>query len=993
MTEVEKLKRAIAHLEAQRDILGEDSVQAASAVLLQRLADLSTAQVHVSRREQRWMSSRLIGRQAELRAIRRRVERMLKGQGRFISVIGEAGIGKSRLIAELRNQVLGPDLHLPVQWLEASASSMGKVASYWLFRQLIWAYAGISEQDNDSDVWDKLRVRVGALFEDSAAQILPFLATMISLDVQEEFAEGIQNLSGEAMRRQVLLSSRLLFERIAQTQALVLVFEDVQWIDESSVDLLLHLLPLMYHAPVLLLGVSRPALEGPPAQLLQRLTEAYHDRYDEIRLKPLSPPQSAKLVANLLRNELPPAFHDKIIAKAQGNPFFIEEIIRSLIDEGLLYRDSSSNEWRIATEIETMSVPRTIQDTIMARVGLLDEPLKEAVKVAAVVGRRFLYRLLLAVVQPAPELREHLALLERLGLIVEDTRTPELAYMFNHDLAQEAIYENVDDSERKILHAQVGSAIEQLFADRLEEFFGFLAYHYSRAEEWEKAQDYLFKAGDGALRSAASNEALHYYQGALSIYRRLRGANADPEKVAVLEKNIGLALFNRGYYAEAVEHFDEALTYFRGEFPQNALSTSLRLLSSLITFLLALYFPRFWFKKIPTSQDVEAVDLFYKKAEALVVLSPARFFVESLFFYNTIIHLDLTRFRFGIGIFAGASALFSFSGLSFSIGKRILDYAKPRLASDEAKQLIVYDFLHTQHLFLVGQWNEIAECDGDLVNRILRAGEMWAAVQDYFWHGLSKIYQGHFDSARRIVTKMTEIAESYENDIYRLFKCLLNSCLLIECRHMKEAAAEVNRGMEAARKRGWGEAIFTMNSLEALIHLLMAKPEDAAKSLDQANGIRSEAKLVPLQLSAFYRSEFEYYLRRLEDSLRSGQKGEAAACRRNAFKSGKLLIKACQKAAQFRTTSYRLMGVYYWLIDDQKRAFKWWHKAIREGESLGARPQQARAYAEMGIRSSGINGESSEEDASSAREHLKKARTMFRDLGLHHDLETSGFRA
>ena len=238
----------------------------------------------------------------------------------------------------------------------------------------------------------------------------------------------------------------------------------------------------------------------------------------------------------------------------------------------------------------------------------------------------------------------------------------------------------------------------------------------------------------------------------------------------MLEKNIGLALFNRGHYAEAVEHFDKALNYYWGELPKNALSTALRFLSSFMTFILALYFPSRWFKRLPTQQDTEAVDLFYKKAEALVVINPKRFFIESFFFYDTIVHFDLTKFKFGIGIFAGASALFSFTGLSLSIGRRILDYAKPRLAPDDAKQWIVYDLLDTQHLFLKGQWNEITECNEDLVNRNLRIGEMCYASQHYYWHGLPKIYQGHFDAARLMVTKLSEIAEAYENDIYRLLE-------------------------------------------------------------------------------------------------------------------------------------------------------------------------------------------------------------------------------
>jgi tetratricopeptide (TPR) repeat protein len=455
----------------------------------------------------------------------------------------------------------------------------------------------------------------------------------------------------------------------------------------------------------------------------------------------------------------------------------------------------------------------------------------------------------------------------------------------------------------------------------------------------------------------------------------------------MLEKNIGLGLFNRGHYGEAVEHFDKALNYYWGELPKNALSTAFKLLLSFMTFFLALYFPSRWFKRHPTQKDTEAVDLFYKKAEALVVIDPKRFLTEFFFLYGTLVHFDLTRFKMGIPIFASASVPFYFMGLSLHIGRRILDYAKPRLDPNDAKQWIIYDLLDTQHLFLKGQWNEIAEYDEELVGRNLRIGETYLGSQHCYWHGFTKIYQGHLDAARLMVTKLSEIAEVYENDIYRLMKYLLNVQMLIECRHMEEATAEVNRGIDLVQRKGWAQSAITLRSLEALIHLLTKDTEEACKSLDQADQVRSQAKAAPIQVSFFYRSRFEYYLCRLEDCLRAGHRKESDKYRKNAFQSGKMLIKTCRKAALYRTDAYRLMGVYEWLVHDQKGAFKWWQKAIREGESLGARPQLARTYAEMGIRLCAINSESSEANLGRAKEALQKAKTMFSDLDLHHDLE------
>jgi tetratricopeptide (TPR) repeat protein len=682
---------------------------------------------------------------------------------------------------------------------------------------------------------------------------------------------------------------------------------------------------------------------------------------------------------------LPHTLTKQIIQRAGGNPFFIEEVVRSLIDQGAIVL--KEGRFEVTEKVSEIPIPNTINDILMARIDRLEEKTRHLVKVASVIGRNFFYRILSYVASEVEDIPDKLSFLSEIQLLQPQERMGEVEYLFKHALAQEAAYESILPPKRRELHLKVAHSIEKIFSERLPEFYGMLAYHYSRAEDLEKAEEYLIKAGEEALRSAASDEALHYYEEGLQLYLKKSGYDADPEKMAMLEKNIGFALFNRGHYEEAVEHFDKALNYYWGELPKNALLKMLRLLSSFMTFLLALYFPSRWFKKLPTHRDTEAVDLFRKKLEAFVIISPSRWFINSFLFYGTAVHFDLARFKFGIALFAAASPLFSFTGFSFNISRRILDYVKPRLAADDAKQWIVYDLMDTCHLFFEGRWNEITECNDDLVKRNLRIGEMYYASQHYYWHGLVKIHQGHFDAARLMMTKLSEIAEAYENDIYHLFKCLLNVILLIECRQIKEAIPEVNRGIALTQRNGWALSTLEMLSLQASIFLLMKETEEARKSLEQANRIRSEVKAVPIQLSYFYRSQFEYYLRRLEESLRAGHREESSEYRRNALKSGKKLIKTCQKAALYRTESYRLMGVYNWLIRDQKGAFNWWRKAISEGESLGARPQIARTYAEMGMRFCLINGGSSKPDASRVRESLQKAKTMFSDLGLHHDLE------
>ena len=463
------------------------------------------------------VSSPLVGREAELVAIKGCVNRLLDGQGGILSVIGEAGLGKSRLMAEVLDRTDPSSL----QWLEGRTLSYGQKISYWPFQEMLRQYAGITEDDSDMEAWKKLESRITKLFTAETGQILPYLASLMTLAVRGEYAEGVKYLDGEAVGRQVFLASRRFFERLARSQPLMLVFEDLHWADESSTRLLEHLLPLITRAPILICGVSRPEPKTPAFRVREIAAKDFERRYTEIRLGPLSQTESTQLMNNLVEVEnLPARVREVIVNKAEGNPFFLEEIMRSLIDRNAVVRDSVSGRWRATAQIETVTIPDTVQGVIMARVDRLDEELKQVLRTASVIGRSFLYRVLRAIEQAVHELDRHLDDLQAMELIREKQRIPELEYIFKHALVQESTYESMLLEKRRELHARVAQAIEILFSDRLEEFYSMLAHHYARAEAWEKAQEYLFKAGDQAGKIAADAEALAHYQQAMATYAR-----------------------------------------------------------------------------------------------------------------------------------------------------------------------------------------------------------------------------------------------------------------------------------------------------------------------------------------------------------------------------------------------------------------------------------------------------------------------------------------
>ena len=544
--------------------------------------------------------SPLVGREAEFASAQQSVARLIDGQGAILSIVGEAGAGKSRLIAELRQ-------NSPLEsmiWLEGRTLSYGQTISYWPFQEILWTYAGINEEDGDAEAWQKLERHIHDLFGQETIEILPFLASLISLEVKGEYAERVKHLDGEAIGHQIYLAARRFFERLATSRPIVLVFEDLHWADESSALLLEHLLPLVDRVPLLFLITSRQYGQSPLSSFRQVAKRDYASRYTELLFAPLSQADSAQLTRNLLNiDQIPADVQAMIVSKASGNPFFLEEIIRALIDTGAIVYNTADGRWQATTKVKSITIPDTVQGVIMARVDRLDRDVRRVLQAAAVVGRSFLYRVLQSVGYVDIELDQHLAELEQVELIRKKQTMPDLEYIFKHALAQEATYQGMLFRKRRDLHAQAGRSIETLFVERLEEFYGVLAYHYARAELWEKAQEYLFKAGDQAGQVAADAEALAHYQQALTAYDRAFGDRWDPVQRAVLARKMGEAHFRRGEHEQALDHFQQAFKLLgRPSIPVTRAATLRAIAGELLRHLGHRLLPRLFVK--PASEEI-----------------------------------------------------------------------------------------------------------------------------------------------------------------------------------------------------------------------------------------------------------------------------------------------------------------------------------------------------------------------------------------------------
>jgi tetratricopeptide (TPR) repeat protein len=561
-------------------------------------------------------------------------------------------------------------------------------------------------------------------------------------------------------------------------------------------------------------------------------------------------------------------------------------------------------------------------------------------------------------------------------------------YLFKHALAQEAAYESILPPKRRELHLKVAHSIEKIFKEGLPEFYGMLAYHYSRAEDREKTEEYLIKAGEEALRSAASDEALHYYEEALQLYLKKSGNDADPEKVAMLEKNIALALYNRGQHKEAIKYFDKALDYYWGKLPKVRVSITIKLSWAFAHFLIALYLPFLKFRKTPTEKDIEVVDLFLKKSKSLSLIDAKRFFIESFYLFKFISAFDLRKFEDGTGIFVSASVLFSYSGISFTLSRKVLDAIKGGVNQDDVRNYTKYEVCETVHHFLGGDWRALKDWDGDLIDKNCRIGEIYEASQHLYWHALGNICQGSFDKARSIVDRLDGLFEVFENDLSKDFRYEVNTWLLIESGKLNDAMIESEKGIDFEEKAHSG--FWELHICQAWIHIMMGAIQKAQECLERADRISRQIRKAPFQLSSHCKTQLDLNLYRLKESIKGGNRAEVDALQRKSLKSGKLFLKVARKVAYHRTDSYRLMGAYYWAINKQKKALRWWHTAIQEGERLGARPQLGRLYFEVGRCLLESKGEYTNLDGLEGEEYLEKARVLFEEMKMESALEELG---
>jgi predicted ATPase len=487
--------------------------------------------------------TRFVGRHTELDQLQRVLEQAKAGHGQIVGVMGEPGVGKSRLFYEFKLISQRGCLVL-----EAVSVSYGKASPYLPVIELLKTYFQIQLQDDERSRRERVIGKVLGL-DRSLEDTLPYLFALLGI---EEQTSALQQMDAQIRRRRTFDALKRLFLRESLNQPLILIFEDLHWIDSETQGFLDTLSESVASARILLLTNYRPEYRHEWGQ------KTY---YTQLRLAPLGKEEAEEFLTELLGATAVGTTHASplqalkqlILEKTEGTPFFMEEVVQTLAEEGVLVGERG--HYRITQHAPTLQVPTTVQGVLTARIDRLSPTEKAFLHQLAIIGRQFPLSLIQRVVaQPEEDVYRLLAALQAKEFLYEQPAFPEPEYIFKHALTQEVAYGTVLQDRRKALHERTAQAIEEVYHTKLEDHYGELAHHYSRSGNTQKAVDYLQLAGQQTVQRSANKEAVNHLTTALELLKALPDTPKRTQQELALQLALGAPLIaTKGWAASEIE--------------------------------------------------------------------------------------------------------------------------------------------------------------------------------------------------------------------------------------------------------------------------------------------------------------------------------------------------------------------------------------------------------------------------------------------------------
>jgi class 3 adenylate cyclase/tetratricopeptide (TPR) repeat protein len=485
--------------------------------------------------------TKFAGRKNAMTALMEAYRKAKNGSGQVVGVVGEAGVGKSRLLIELRNKLANEEY----TYLEGRCLHYGGCMAYLPIHDILKSYFEIKKEDQEPVIKKKMADKISHFDERLKSVLSPFqemLSGKVEDDIYLQLEPAAKKIrTFEAIRDLVVCES--------ENKPVVFAVEDLHWIDRLSEEFLNYLIDWLAGTRILLILLYRP-----------EYTHQWGNKsfYSKIGVVQLGTKSSAQLVQNILEGgEVVPELKELIHKRAGGNPLFVEELTHSLMENGSIQKKDF--QYVFATKTSEIKVPDTIQGIIAARIDRIEENLKRILQVASVIGREFAYRILQAITEMREELKSSLVNLQGLELIYEKSLFPELEYIFKHALTQEVAYNSLLVKRRKEIHEKIGNAIEELYPERLEEYYELLAYHYTLSDNKEKAVAYLDLANQKAAKLDAMEEAEAYFDEAMALLDTLPETKENRQRrisLLVSQGEVFMLLLKMPQYCDLLTRYE-----------------------------------------------------------------------------------------------------------------------------------------------------------------------------------------------------------------------------------------------------------------------------------------------------------------------------------------------------------------------------------------------------------------------------------------------------
>jgi len=483
-----------------------------------------------------------IGREAEFEILKDSVEYLRDGRGGIVMVSGDTGMAKSSLVANVRRHIMRDEvllaeahssehqLHQGIRgsltWLQSRCRSYNHSLPYSMWINLLRRWLDVPEGESQTETRDRLRHHAQELWGDKSVEYYPYLATFLSLPLESTYEDRVKHLNAEGLHHQFFLTIWNWVKAMTKKGPLVLAFDDVHWADTSSLDLLEQCLPLCDQEALLWLIIFRPDRSSAVWDFRHRVETRYPHRVNDLILSPLTEDHGGEMIDRLIGpGVLPQETRSLLLDRAEGNPYYIEVFIRSLIRKGVLVRSDQEDRWEVTTPVDLLELPDTLQSLLLARIDRLSIDERRVLQMASVLGSVFWSKVILALsingrTLERSELQSHLTALQRVQLIYERGRTPDLGmeYAFESSLLRDATYEGLLSGQRAAYHQKAVDYLQDLSGDEtLAQNFSLLAYHYRYAGNLNRELFYTQCAAAHAKEIYANAEALEHYSRALEL--------------------------------------------------------------------------------------------------------------------------------------------------------------------------------------------------------------------------------------------------------------------------------------------------------------------------------------------------------------------------------------------------------------------------------------------------------------------------------------------